>query len=305
MKAGFISVTGRPNVGKSSLINALVGQKVSIVSPKAQTTRDRILGILTEKERQMIFVDTPGIHKPLNKLGEYMEECVRSSLGGVDVIIVVMDVSKSITDKELAFAENCLRSPVPVFLVLNKTDLCGYEQIYPVLSRLSYLLVPDGKRRAAKEIVPVSAKKGKNIDTLKELIAGYLPEGGPLYPEDEITDKSERYMICEIVREKALLLLGDEIPHGVGVEVRDMKYDERGVAHIAIDIVVEKQSHKPIVIGDGGAKLKSIAEAARTDIEEMLGAKVFAKMFVKVRKNWRNDPLTMNDIGYNAGKNLR
>ena len=189
-------------------------------------------------------------------------------------------------------------------LVLNKTDLSSYEKIYPVLSQLSFLLSAAGTRRALKEIVPVSAKKQDNIEELKKTILSYLSEGELLYPEDEVTDKSERYMICEIVREKALMLLGDEIPHGIGVYIEDMKYDEAGTAHINVDIVVEKQSHKPIVIGEGGQKLKAVAEAAREDIERMLDAKAFMEIFVKVRKNWRNDALTMNDIGYNSKKNL-
>lgn len=304
MKSGFISVIGRPNVGKSSLINALVGQKVSIVSPKAQTTRDRILGILTEKDYQMIFVDTPGVHEARSKLGEYMDKCVRSSLGGVDVIVIVLDVSKKITVRDMQFVEKYLKTDIPVFLVLSKTDLCGYEKIYPVLSQLGYLTSPQDDRRAVKEIVPVSSRKGRNIQQLKELLAVYLPEGELLYPEDEITDKSERYMICEIVREKALMLLGDEIPHGIGVYVQNMKYDEKGTAHISVDVIVEKSSHKPIVIGEGGEKLKRIAAYAREDIEKMIDAPVYMEVFVKVRKDWRNDPLAMNDIGYNAKKNL-
>lgn len=304
MKSGFISVIGRPNVGKSSLINALVGQKVSIVSPKAQTTRDRILGILTEDDYQMVFVDTPGVHEARSKLGEYMDKCVRSSLGGVDVIIVVLDVSKKITERDKNFVEKYLKTDIPVFLVLSKTDLCGYDKIYPVLRELSYLTSRQDDRRAVREIVPVSSKKGRNVAELKKLLTRYLPEGEFLYPEDEVTDKSERYMICEIVREKALMLLNDEIPHGIGVSIQDMKYDGKGVAHVYVDVIVEKESHKPIVIGEGGEKLKKIAAFAREDVEKMIGAPVYMEVFVKVRKDWRNNPLTMNDIGYNAKKNL-
>ena len=296
MKSGFVSIIGKPNVGKSSLINALVGQKVSIVSPKAQTTRDRILGILTENDYQMVFVDTPGIHEAKSKLGEYMEKCVKSSLGGVDVIVIVLDLGKKITERDKQFVEKYLKTKTPVFLVLNKTDLCGFDKIY--------LTQPAEGRRAVKEIIPVSAKRGKNIDELKKLLVSYLPEGELMYPEDEVSDKSERYMICEILREKALMLLNDEIPHGIGVYIQDMKYDEKGVAHIMADIVVEKDSHKPIVIGDGGEKIKMIAERARHDIEKMLDATVYMEVFVKVRKDWRNDPAAMNDIGYNAKKNL-
>ena len=304
MKSGFVSIIGKPNVGKSSLINALVGQKVSIVSPKAQTTRDRILGILTENDYQMVFVDTPGVHEAKSKLGEYMEKSVKSSLGGVDVIVIVLDLGKKITERDKQFVEKYLKTRTPVFLVLNKTDLCGFDKIYPILSDLNYLTQPAEGRRAVKEIIPVSAKRGKNIDELKKLLVSYLPEGELMYPEDEVSDKSERYMICEILREKALMLLNDEIPHGIGVYIQDMKYDEKGVAHIMADIVVEKDSHKPIVIGEGGEKIKMIAERARHDIEKMLDAPVYMEVFVKVRKDWRNDPAAMNDIGYNAKKNL-
>lgn len=304
MKSGFVSIIGKPNVGKSSLISAHVGQKVSIVSPKAQTTRDRILGILTENDYQMVFVDTPGVHEAKSKLGEYMEKCVKSSLGGVDVIVIVLDLGKKITERDKQFVEKYLKTRTPVFLVLNKTDLCGFDKIYPILSDLNYLTQPAEGRRAVKEIIPVSAKRGKNIDELKKLLVSYLPEGELMYPEDEVSDKSERYMICEILREKALMLLNDEIPHGIGVYIQDMKYDEKGVAHIMADIVVEKDSHKPIVIGEGGEKIKMIAERARQDIEKMLDAPVYMEVFVKVRKDWRNDPAAMNDIGYNAKKNL-
>ena len=171
MKSGFVSIIGKPNVGKSSLINALVGQKVSIVSPKAQTTRDRILGILTENDYQMVFVDTPGIHEAKSKLGEYMEKCVKSSLGGVDVIVIVLDLGKKITERDKQFVEKYLKTKTPVFLVLNKTDLCGFDKIYPVLADLNYLTQPAEGRRAVKEIVPVSAKRGKNIKTACKLSA--------------------------------------------------------------------------------------------------------------------------------------
>ena len=304
MKSGFVTVLGRPNVGKSSLINAMVGQKVSIVSPKAQTTRDRILGILTTDQYQMVFVDTPGVHEAKNKLGEYMEKCVKTSASGVDAIVIVLDLGKRITDKDKQFVEKYLKGKIPVYLVLNKTDLCSYDKIYPVLQNLAYLTSPAEGRHAVKEIIPVSAKRGKNVDVLVKCLEKELPEGEILYPEDEVSDKSERYMICEIVREKALTLLNDEIPHGIGVYIQDMKYDERGTARIMIDVIVEKSTHKPIVIGEGGEKLKAIAERSRRDIEKMLNSPVFMEIFVKVRKDWRNDSVAMNDIGYNAKENL-
>ena len=303
MKSGFISILGKPNVGKSSLMNALIGEKVSIVSPKAQTTRDRVNGILTTDDYQMIFVDTPGVHKPKNRLGEYMEKCVKSSTDGVDAIVIVLDVLKRVTEADEAFIEKYLTGSAPVFIVLNKVDESSYDRVYPILNKLAYLLQPADGRNAAKDIIPTSAKKNKNIDVLKKDLESVLPEGPMYYPADEITDKSERYMIAEIIREKALLLLNDEIPHGIGVEVRTMFYDEHGTAHMSVDIVAEKESHKSIIIGSGGEKLKMIAERARKDVENLIGHKVYMELFVKVRENWRNDALVMSDVGYDTKKN--
>ncbi|MBE5731950.1 MAG: GTPase Era [Clostridiales bacterium] len=305
MKTGFITILGRPNVGKSSLINALVGEKVSIVSPKAQTTRDRIMGILTDDECQMVFVDTPGVHKPANKLGEYMEKCVKNATVDTDVIVIVLDGTKRIGDADIAFIDKYLKiSKAPVYVVVNKTDEASYEKIYPILDKISYLLNEHDGIRPVKDIIPTSAKKGKNVDVLKNALKSELAEGEMFFPADEYTDKSERYMICETVREKALMLLNDEIPHGIAVYIQRMFYEDNGVAHIICDIVVEKDSHKAIVIGKGGEKLKAIGERARRDIEKLLDTKVFMEMFVKVRDNWRNDNIVMNDVGYDP-KNLK
>ena len=294
MKSGFVTVLGKPNVGKSSLMNKLVGEKIAIVSPKAQTTRTREKGILTEGDCQMIFIDTPGVHKPKNKLGEYMEKCVRSSTDGADAIVIVLDATRRLTDGDIAFVEKYLKGAEPVFLVINKVDAVGYDVVYPMLDKLGFLLTATPDRAAVREIIPLSARTGRNVDLLKGYLKDVMPEGEFLYPADEITDKSERHVICEIVREKALTLLNDEIPHGIGVCVTSMNYDEYGTAHISLDVIVEKESHKSIVIGAGGEKLKMIAERAR---------KVYMELFVKVRENWRNDGLVMNDVGYNP-KNI-
>lgn len=303
MKSGFIAILGRPNVGKSSLMNALIGEKVSIVSPKAQTTRDRAHGILTTPDYQMVFVDTPGVHKPKTKLGAYMDKCVRSASEGVDGIVIVWDLSRKITDGDFEFVEKHLTSAdCPVFLVLNKVDTVSYAKVYPLLEKLNYLTAENGSRAAIKDIIPVSARKNKNIEVLKGALVSVLPEGPMYYPGDEITDKSERYMIAEIIREKALLLLDDEIPHGIGVTVQSMFYDEHGTAHIALDIVAEKESHKSIIIGRGGEMLKAIAERSRREVEKLLNAKVYMELFVKIREDWRNDALIMSDIGYNPKK---
>lgn len=302
MKSGFISILGRPNVGKSSLMNALIGEKVSIVSPKAQTTRDRVNGILTTKDCQMIFIDTPGVHKPKNQLGKYMDKCVRGASSGADAVVIVLDVTRRVADSDIEFIEKHLKGETPVFLALNKVDAAGYDKVYPTLEKLSFLLQSAEGRSAVREIVPVSAKSGRNVGLLKDFLVGVLPEGPFYYPEDEITDKSERYMIAEIIREKSLILLNDEIPHGIGVDIRSMFYDEYGTAHIAIDIIAEKDSHKPIIIGSEGEKLKMIAEHARRDVEKLLDCKVYMELFVKVRSDWRNNSGVMSDIGYDPKK---
>ena len=297
MKSGFIAILGKPNVGKSSLMNRLIGEKVSIVSPKAQTTRDKILGIVTTDEYQMIFVDTPGVHVPKTQLGEYMSRAATVAAGDVDAIVIVLDASKGVGESDIAFIEKHLRKKIPLFVAVNKTDLAGFEKVYPILSKLSHLMQAEGGRAAIKEIVPLSCRSGENIELLKKFIASVLPEGECYFPPDDITDKSERYLICEIVREKALLYLQDEIPHGVGAYIQSMEKDG-DIVNVEVDIVCEKESHKQIIIGKGGEMLKTIGEKARADIEKMLSEKVYLKLYVKVRENWRNKKSTLADMGY-------
>ena len=304
MLSGFIAILGKPNVGKSSLMNALVGEKVSIVTPKAQTTRDKILGIVTDENSQMVFVDTPGVHKSESQLGDYMNKCVASALDGVDAVVIVLDATKKLTDAEISFVEKRLvKGGSPVYVVINKTDLVSYEKIYPMLSRLAHLTREDGGRAAIREIIPTSCRTGYNIEVLRGYLKGELVEGDCYFDPDDITDKSERYMICEIIREKALLFLQDEIPHGIGVYIQTFEYKD-GLANIDVDIICEKDSHKAIIIGEGGSKLKQIGEKARADIEKLLGCKAYIKLFVKVRPDWRNKRSVMRDIGYDAKKNL-
>ncbi len=303
MRSGFIAILGKPNVGKSSLMNRLIGEKISIVSPKAQTTRDKILGIVTTEDYQMIFVDTPGVHAPKTRLGEYMNKAVSVAASDVDAIVIVLDATKRISDGEIEFIEKHLRKKIPLYLAINKTDLAGYEKIYPTLAKLAYLTREEVGRSAIKEIIPCSCKTGENVELLKKYLQGELVEGNCYFSPDEITDKSERYLICEIVREKALLYLQDEIPHGIGVYIQSMEFGER-IVDLYVDIICEKESHKQIIIGKGGEKLKIIGEKARADIEKLLGAKVFLKLFVKVRDNWRNKKSVLDDMGYDGKKNL-
>lgn len=302
MKSGFIAILGKPNVGKSSLMNALVGEKVSIVTPRAQTTRDKILGIVTDGDCQMIFVDTPGIHKPQSKLDTYMSGCVSSAAEDVDAVVIVLDASKRLADSDLDFIEKQLERQKSVYVVLNKTDLVSYDKVYPVLSRLSYLTVGAGGRNPVKEIIPTSCYKGTNIETLRGFLKSEMPDGDFYFAPDDITDKSERYLISEIIREKSLLFLQDEIPHGIGVYIQSMSYNG-GIADIEADIICERESHKAIIIGEKGGKLKTIGERARIDIEKLINCKAYLKLFVKVRENWRNKQNVLTDIGYDGRKN--
>lgn len=296
-KSVVVAVVGRPNAGKSSIVNAVVGEKVSIVSPKPQTTRDRITGICTEGARQIVFLDTPGMFKPRTKLDEHMDKSIRSSLSGdADVVLVVLDCTKGITDADEKLITERLRTRAPLYVALNKTDLKGYDAIYPILEKLNPLMCRR-EGRSIKDVIPTSCKTGKNIDVLKAALFSECREGGFLFPADEYTDRPIKFLIAETVREKALLFLQDEIPHGVGVSVR--KVDENSQPlHISCDVIVDKQSHKQIAIGEGGEMIKRIGAAARKDIEKMLDAKVYLELFVKVRTGWRDRSDILKDVGY-------
>lgn len=297
-KSVVVAVIGRPNAGKSSLVNAIVGEKVSIVSPKPQTTRDRITGICTEGSRQIVFLDTPGMFKPRTKLDEHMDKSIKSSLGGdADVVVIVLDCTKGITADDQKLILERLNSRAPLYVVLNKTDLKGYDAIYPLLEKLSPLMSrKDG--RSIKDVIPTSCKTGRNVDVLKSALKAECKDGGFLFPEDEYTDKPVKFIIGEIVREKALLFLQDEIPHGVGVCVIGVDENSTPV-RISCDVIVDKKSHKQIVIGDNGAMIRKIGESARRDIEKLLGEdKVYLELFVKVRPGWRDRINILRDIGY-------
>ncbi len=295
-KSVVVAVIGRPNAGKSSLVNAIVGEKVSIVSPKPQTTRDRITGICTEGNKQIIFLDTPGMFKPRTKLDEHMEKSIKSSLGGdADVVVIVLDCTKGLTpDDERTVAER-LNYKAPLYVVLNKTDLKTPDAIYPILDKLNpYMSRTDG--RSIKDVIPTSCKTGFNIDVVKSALKSECRDGGFLFPPDEYTDRPVKFLIGEIVREKALLFLQDEIPHGVGVAV--LSVEEGDPVRIRADVIVDKQSHKQIVIGDDASMIKKIGSYARRDIEQLMGEKVYLELFVKVRPGWRDKQSILKDIGY-------
>lgn len=293
MKSAFIALIGRPNAGKSSILNRLVGEKVSIVSPKPQTTRDKIMGVVNGEDFQLIFTDTPGIHTPKNKLDTYMQKCVRQASEDVDGILVIIDAERGLSNKEIETIEACLQKDTDVFVAVNKTDLVKKEVVFKILEQLSPLAA---RQNGIKEIFPVSAKNNVNIDILLNGLKTCLKEGVRYFPEDEYTDKPIRFVIAETIREKALWYLQDEIPHGVGVYIQ--KISEGDIYSIEADIICEKESHKRIIIGEDGSMIKKIGASARIDIQKLVDKKVFIKLFVKVREDWRNRASYIKDIGY-------
>lgn len=290
MKSGFVAIIGKPNVGKSTLLNAIIGEKVSIVSPKPQTTRNKILGILNEEEYQIIFIDTPGMHKSHNKLDEYMEKSIKEAQKDVDVLIIMLDGSKGIRGQEIEFIKKYENSHQKVIVVVNKIDTTTFEKLYPDLAKLNNLSF-------VEDIIPISARTGKNVDVLVNKIKSLLTDTQVYFDSDMYTDKSVRFMIAEAVREKALYLLQDEIPHGLAIEVVRMQ-EENNIMNIDIDIIVERKTHKMIVIGKNGSMLKQIGSRARVDMEELLGQKVYLQLFVKVKEDWRNSDYYVDDFGY-------
>lgn len=291
MKSGTVAVVGRANAGKSTLVNVLVGEKVAIVSPKPQTTRDRILGILNEAGAQIVFADTPGIYRSRNALTDSMMRTAENSAKDVDVILFVHDGHKGVSEQDVSLIRHYLSFGIPMLIAYTKTDIMPEEKI-PADAKFLY------ESGIQCDVVPVSARKGKNIGKLKRLIAEMLPEGEPLFPEDVISDKSQRFMISEIMREKILLKFDKEIPHGVAVVVHTFRLQENGVYEIGLDIVCEKANHKAILIGKQGKAIKEVSSFARQDMEKFLGKKVFLTTYVKVKEDWRNRPGLMKEFGY-------
>ena len=296
-KSGFVTLMGRPNVGKSTLMNHLIGQKIAITSDKPQTTRNRIQTVYTDDRGQIIFVDTPGIHKAKNKLGEYMVNVAEHTLKDVDVILWLVEPSTFIGAGERHIAEQLNKVKTPIILVINKIDTVkNQDEILTFMA--AYKDVCD-----FAEIVPLSALKEKNTDLLTELIFRYLPYGPQFYDEDTVTDQPMRQIAAELIREKALRLLNDEIPHGIAVTIERMKERPDGIMDIDASIVCERDSHKGIIIGKGGSMLKRIGTEARKDIEHMMDIQVNLKLWVKVRKEWRDSELYMKNYGYD-GRNV-
>lgn len=290
-KSGFVTILGRPNVGKSTLINQFIGEKLSIVSSKPQTTRNNIQAILNKKDCQIIFVDTPGLHKPRHKLGEYMVKVAQDAVRDVDIVLFITTPSEEIGKGDSAILEQLKEVKKPVFFVLNKIDENTQERVAENIKMYSSAF-------DFAEFIPISALKGSNVDMLLELMTKYLPEGPKYYPDDMITDQKERFVVSEIIREKALRLLSDEVPHGVAIEIISMKEDDSHKVNIEADLLCEKESHKGIIIGREGSMLKKITEYSRKDIETFLSKKVKLKLWVKVKKNWRDNNFTLKELGY-------
>ena len=292
-KSGFVTLVGRPNVGKSTLMNHLIGQKIAITSHKPQTTRNRIRTVYTDERGQIIFLDTPGIHKAKNKLGEYMVNVAEHTLKEVDLILWLVEPTTFIGAGERHIAQELSQSKIPVLLVINKIDqVKKQEEILTFIAAYKDLC-------PFAEIVPLSALKDQNTDLLLELIFKYLPEGPQFYDEDTVTDQPMRQIAAELIREKALRLLDDEIPHGIAVVIDRMKERENGMMDIEASIICERESHKGIIIGKGGGMLKRIGTEARREIEQMMETRVNLQLWVKVKKDWRDSDFMIKNFGYN------
>lgn len=289
-KTGFIAIVGFANAGKSTLLNALIKQKVSIISPKPQTTRDSIMGIWTDDDSQMIFIDTPGFLTSKNALGDYMLKSIDTAVQDVDCILIVIDGHDGIDDKELSQIVKYRKRNVPIVVAVTKTDITQPDKLMPELAKLNGM-------EGISEVYCLSAKRNKGVNELKQGLKKYLTGNSMYFEEDDITDKSQRYMVGEIIREKVLLCCEQEIPHGVGVALNKMQYED-GAWDIDATIIVEKASHKPIILGKGGAMIKGIGVHSRESIEKLLDARVYLTLWVKVKEDWRNNPSMLNELGY-------
>lgn len=292
-KSGFVSVIGRPNVGKSTLLNAITGQKIAIMSDKPQTTRNTIRGVITNDKCQLVLIDTPGIHKPRTKLGEYMVNVASETMKEVDLILFLAEATVQAGAQDISIIEQLKKVKTPVFLILNKVDLVSKEKLFSIIEGYSKLM-------DFKAVIPVSALKKDGIDIILKEALEFIPEGPPLFSEDMLTDQPEKVIAAEMIREKVLLNLDDEVPHGVGVEVTSFKERDDGLINIQATIFCEKASHKGIIIGKEGKMLKKIGSAARYEIERLLDTKVFLELWVKVKPDWRNSDSMLKNLGYKS-----
>ena len=291
-KSGFAALIGRPNVGKSTLLNHVLGEKIAIMSDKPQTTRNRIQGVYTEERGQIVFIDTPGIHKPKHRLGDFMTNLAQSALGEVDVILFLVDAKEGKGRGDEFIIERLKSIQTPVFLIVNKIDEVHPDELLPFIESYRHLM-------DFTEVIPISALKGQNVQTLLEQLYAHMEEGPQFYPEDEITDHPERFLIGEMIREKILHLTEEEIPHSIAVEVESIKpREESDVVDVNAVVVVERKSQKGIIIGKQGKMLKEVGRRAREDMENLLGSRIFLEIWVKIDKDWRNKPKSLRAFGY-------
>ena len=290
-KSGFVAIIGRPNVGKSTLLNRVVAQKIAIMSDKAQTTRNKIQGVYTTENEQIVFIDTPGIHKPKTKLGDFMVETAYSALREVDAILFMVSADQPRGRGDDFIIESLKNAQAPIYLIINKIDTIHPDKLLPIMEDYSQQL-------DFKEIIPISATEGNNVDTLLTTLTNNLPEGPQFYPDDQVTDHPEYFIVSELIREKILHLTEQEVPHSIAVLTESMKRDEFDKVHIQASIIVERDSQKGIIIGKGGKMLKNIGIKSRKDIENLLGNKVYLELWVKVQKNWRDKQKDLQNYGY-------
>ncbi|MCW6664178.1 GTPase Era [Aerococcaceae bacterium NML191219] len=290
-KSGFVAIIGRPNVGKSTLLNRFVGQKIAIMSDKAQTTRNKIQGVLTDEDAQLVFIDTPGIHKPKHALGDFMVNTAYSALKGVDAILVVVNAAEKIGPGDRTVLERVKNVSVPVFLLVNKIDVVSPDDVLPIIESYTNNYQFD-------QVFPISALQGNNVPELIATLKDTMPEGPQYYPANQVMDHPEYFVVAEFIREKILLLTKEEIPHSVAVQVQSMQRNENDKIEVQATIIVERKSQKGIIIGAGGQMIKKIGQLARRDIEALLDDKVYLDLWVKVQKNWRDRQTNLNDFGY-------
>ncbi|MFS0786285.1 GTPase Era [Shouchella sp. 1P09AA] len=291
-KSGFVSIIGRPNVGKSTLLNRVIGQKIAIMSDKPQTTRNKVQGVLTTNDAQVVFIDTPGIHKPKHRLGDFMMKVATNTLREVDLILYVIDADAKFGPGEQYIIDRLKDTKTPVFLIVNKIDKVTKDALLEIIDAYR-------ERYEFEEVVPVSALEGDNVGTMMNQIMGHLEEGPQYYPSDQVTDHPERFIVAELIREKALHVTKEEIPHSLAVVIEQMKRRDNGKVYVGATIIVERSSQKGIIIGKHGSMLKDIGQKARVDIEALLGSGVFLELWVKVQKDWRNRPSQLRDYGFN------
>ncbi|EGQ0298232.1 GTPase Era [Staphylococcus pseudintermedius] len=290
-KSGFVTIIGRPNVGKSTFVNRVIGHKITIMSDKAQTTRNKIQGVMTQQDAQIVFLDTPGIHKPKHKLGDYMMKVAKNTLSEIDAVMFMVNVNEEIGRGDEYIMEMLKTVKTPVFLVLNKIDLVHPDALMPRIEQYQRYM-------DFAEIIPISALEGHNVDHFINVLKSYLPEGPQYYPDGQISDHPEQFVVSELIREKILQTTSEEIPHAIGVNVERMTQESEDRVHIEAVIYVERDSQKGIVIGKGGKKLKEVGKRARLDIEHLLGSKVYLDLWVKVQKDWRNKSSFIKQMGY-------